>query len=116
MPRFPKSFKIFAYGSGRKKSAVIVSNIVAVPIKQVSDENDTLIEISCKSLNFKGTSLYRTFNLKVDRLLSREYFTPDAIYNGSAGMTYYMCKLARLAGEETTGLDHPYQSTVSAGF
>ena len=33
-------------------------------------------------------------NLKVDRQLSREYFTPDAIYNGSAGMTlyYYMCK------------------------
>ena len=34
------------------------------------------------------------FNLKVDRQLSREYFTSDAIYNGSAGMTlyYYMCR------------------------
>jgi hypothetical protein len=33
-------------------------------------------------------------NLKVDRQLSREYFTSDAIYNGSAGMTlyYYMCR------------------------
>jgi hypothetical protein len=33
------------------------------------------------------------FNLKVDRQLSREYFTSDAIYNGSADMTlyYYMC-------------------------
>ena len=30
---------------------------------------------------------YRMFNLKVDRKLSREYFTSDAIYNGSAGMT-----------------------------
>jgi len=34
------------------------------------------------------------FNLKVDRQLSREYFTSDAIYNGSPGMTlyYYMCR------------------------
>jgi hypothetical protein len=29
------------------------------------------------------------FNFKVDRQLSREYFTSDAIYNGSAGMTLY---------------------------
>jgi hypothetical protein len=38
--------------------------------------------------------LYRVFNLKVDRQLSREYFTSDAIYNGSASMTlyYYMCR------------------------
>jgi len=37
--------------------------------------------------------MYREFNLKVDRQLSREYFTSDAIYNGSAGMTlYYMCR------------------------
>ena len=38
--------------------------------------------------------IYRVFYLKVDRRLSREYFTSDAIYNGSAGMTlyYYMCR------------------------
>jgi hypothetical protein len=38
--------------------------------------------------------IYRVFNLKVDRQLSREYFTSDAIYNGSAGVTlyYYMCR------------------------
>jgi len=37
--------------------------------------------------------IYRMFNLKVDRQLSREYFTSDAFCNGSAGMTlyYYMC-------------------------
>jgi len=37
---------------------------------------------------------YRVFNLKVDRQLSRELFTSDTIYNGSAGMTlyYYMCR------------------------
>jgi hypothetical protein len=36
----------------------------------------------------------RVFNLKVYRQLSREYFTSDAIYNGSVGMTlyYYMCR------------------------
>jgi len=34
------------------------------------------------------------FNLKVNRQLSRECFTSDAIYNGSAGITlyYYMCR------------------------
>jgi hypothetical protein len=34
------------------------------------------------------------FNLKVERQLRREYFTSDAIYNGSAGMTLYcyMCR------------------------
>jgi len=39
-------------------------------------------------------TVYRVFNLKVGRQLSREYFTSDAIYNGSAGMTlyYYMCR------------------------
>jgi hypothetical protein len=38
--------------------------------------------------------IYRAFNLKVDRQLSREYFTSDAICNGSAGMIlyYYMCR------------------------
>ena len=38
--------------------------------------------------------IYRVSNLKVDRQLSREYFTSDAFYNGSAGMTlyYYMCR------------------------
>jgi hypothetical protein len=57
---FPKSFKIFAYGNGRKRSAVIVNNnnIDAVTIKQASDEDATLIEISYKSLNFYGASLY----------------------------------------------------------
>jgi hypothetical protein len=34
-------------------------------------------------------TIYRVFNLKVDHQLSHEYFTSDAIYNGSAGMTLY---------------------------
>ena len=65
----------------------------------------TIIHFIClMTLRFKACVLflllislshkYRMFNLKVDRQLSREYFTADAIYNGSAGMTfyYYMCR------------------------
>ena len=42
----------------------------------------------------KRDCLYRVLTFKVDRQLSRKYFTSDAIYNGSAGMTlyYYMCR------------------------
>jgi hypothetical protein len=42
----------------------------------------------------QGYIKYVVFNLKLDRQLSREYFTSDTIYNGSAGMTlyYYMCR------------------------
>jgi hypothetical protein len=45
-------------------------------------------------IKFRHQTLYRVFNLKVDPQLSCEYFTSDAIYNGSAGMTlyYYMCR------------------------
>jgi hypothetical protein len=41
------------------------------------------------------------FNLKVDRQLSREYFTSHAIYNGFAGMTIllHVQELARLLQE-----------------
>jgi hypothetical protein len=47
-----------------------------------------------KSVYFKYSFMYRVFNLKVDRQLSSEYFTSDAIYNGFARMTlyYYMCR------------------------
>ena len=39
------------------------------------------------------THTHRVLNLKVDHQLSPEYFMSDAIYNGSAGMTYiYMCR------------------------
>jgi hypothetical protein len=57
---FPKSFRIFAYGNGRKRAAVIVNNnhIDAVVVKQVSDEDATLIEFSCKGLTFYGASIY----------------------------------------------------------
>jgi hypothetical protein len=66
---FPKSFKIFAYGNGRKRSAVIVNNnnIDAVAIKQASDEDATLIEISYKGLNFYGASLYFANERDIER-------------------------------------------------
>jgi hypothetical protein len=37
----------------------------------------------------KQQSRYRVFKLKLDRQLSSEYFTSDATYNGSVGMTLY---------------------------
>ena len=41
---FPKSFRIFAHGGGRKRSAIIVNNnnIDAITIRQLSNENATL--------------------------------------------------------------------------
>ena len=59
------------------------------------------------------------FNLKVDRQLSRECFTSDAIYNGSA-VLHYTTTFAGVgktaAGEGRTGLGHQLnQSTVSVG-
>ena len=43
---------------------------------------------------FSLMTFIQDVQIKVDRQLSREYFTSDAIYNGSAGMTlyYYMCR------------------------
>jgi len=66
---FPKSFKIFAYGNGRKRSDVIVNNnnVDAVAIKQVSDEDATLIEIIYKGLNFYGASLYFAIDRDIER-------------------------------------------------
>jgi hypothetical protein len=61
----------------------------------------------CKEIQNTHSNFFRTraidetmwkniqvFNLKLDRQLSRKYFTSDAIYNGSTGMTlyYYICR------------------------
>jgi len=66
---FPKSFKIFAHGNGRKRSAVIVNNnsVDAVAIQQVSDEDTTLIEIRYKGLNFYGASIYFAIDRDTER-------------------------------------------------
>jgi sugar/nucleoside kinase (ribokinase family) len=55
---FPKSFRIFPHGNGRKRSAIIVNKIDAIAIRQVSDQDATLIELSYSGLNFYGASLY----------------------------------------------------------
>ena len=69
MVGFPKSFKIFAYGNARKRSAVIVNNnnVDAVAIKQVLDEDATLTEIRYKVLNFYGDSLYFAIDRNTER-------------------------------------------------
>ena len=70
MAGFPKSFRKFAYGNGRKRAVVIVNNnkIDAVAVKQVSDEDASLIEFSCKGLKFYGASLY----FAIDRDMGRD--------------------------------------------
>jgi len=66
---FPKSFKIFAHGNGKKRSAVIVNSnsVDAVAIQQVSDEETTLIEIRYKGLTFSGASLYFAIDRDIER-------------------------------------------------
>ena len=58
-------------------------------ILQLCGQHDLMTQVLKSSI-----PLYRTLNLKLDRQLSREYFTSDAIYNGPAGMIlyYYMCR------------------------
>jgi len=70
------------------------------PDKSTSHTNKLTISTYSHTLYKQSTNtnqrnpIYRVFNLKVDRKLSREFFTSDAIYNGSAGMIlyYYMCR------------------------
>jgi len=64
---FPKPFKIFAHGNGRKRSAIIVSNNI--------DEDAILIEISYEGLTFYGASLY----FPIDRDIERDLETAEKI-------------------------------------
>jgi hypothetical protein len=70
---FPKSFRIYAYCNGRKIAAVVVNNnkIDAVAIKQVSDEDASLIEFSCKDLKFYGASLYFATDRDMGRYIDK---------------------------------------------
>jgi hypothetical protein len=64
---FPKNFKIFANGEGRKRAAIIIiNNIDAVAIQQASDEDATLIELAYKGLKFFGASLYFAIDRDID--------------------------------------------------
>jgi hypothetical protein len=57
---FPKSFRIFAHGGNRKRSAIIVNNneVDVITITQVSNEDVILTEIRYEGLTFYGASLY----------------------------------------------------------
>ena len=74
---FPKTFKIFAHGNGRKRSAIIVNNnnIDAITIKQVSHRDAILIEISYEGLTFYTASLY----FPSDRDIQRDLETAEKI-------------------------------------
>jgi hypothetical protein len=65
---FPKSFRIFAHGGGRKRSAVIINNnIDAIVIRQLSDEDASLLEFRHGGLNFYGASLYFPIDREIER-------------------------------------------------
>jgi len=65
----PKSFRIFAHGGGRKRTAIMInnSNIDAIAIKQLSYEDATLLELRHGDLNFYGASLYFPIDRDIER-------------------------------------------------
>ena len=67
--RIPKILQNICPCKGRKRSAIVVNNIRidAVAVKQISDEDATLIEFSYKGLNFYGASLYFAIDRDVGR-------------------------------------------------
>jgi hypothetical protein len=65
---FPKSFRIFAHGGGRKRSAIIINNNVdMITIRQLSYEEATLLELRHEDLNFYGASLYFLIDRNIER-------------------------------------------------
>jgi hypothetical protein len=66
---FPKGFRIFVHGSGRKRSAIIVNNnnVDIIAITQVSHEDAILIEIRYEGLTFYGASLYLPIDCDIER-------------------------------------------------
>jgi hypothetical protein len=65
---FPKSFRIFAHGGGRKRSAIIINNNTdAIAIMQLSYEDATLLELRLGDLNFYGASLYFPIDRDIER-------------------------------------------------
>ena len=71
---FPKSYKIFSSGNGRKRSAIILTNdsIDGIAINQISDEDAIVLEFSYKKLKFYGTSMYfdieRDIKMDIERV------------------------------------------------
>ena len=80
---FPKSFRIFAHGNGRKILAIIVNNnfIDAIAVKQISHEDAILIDISYEDFTFYGASLY----FPIDRDIARDFETVEKIIQLAKG-------------------------------
>ena len=80
---FPKGFKIFTSGNGRKRSAIIVNNndIDVIAITQASHEDAILTEFRYQGLKFYGASLY----LPIDRDIERDLGTMEEIIRLTKG-------------------------------
>ena len=83
MAGFPKGFRIFAHGSGRKRSAMIVNNndVDVIAITQISHEGVILTEIRYEGLTFYVASLY----LPIDRDKERDFETIEDILQLTKG-------------------------------
>jgi hypothetical protein len=80
---FPKSFRIFAHGSNRKRSPIIVNNnqVDVIAIAQVSHEDGILTEFRYGGLTFYGASLY----LPIDQDIERDLETIEDILQLTKG-------------------------------
>mgnify|MGYP003623217186 CR=1 FL=1 len=70
---FPKSFRIFSHGNGRKRSAIITANknIDSILISQLSDEDCVVVEFTHKNLNFLGASIYCDIDFDVENITKK---------------------------------------------
>jgi hypothetical protein len=66
---FPKGFKIFAHGRGRKRASIIINNkeVDIITIAQGSHKDAILTEIRYKGLGLYGASLYFPINIDIGR-------------------------------------------------
>jgi hypothetical protein len=80
---FPKGFRIFAQGGGRKRAAIVVNDddIDVTAITQVSNEDAVLTELRYKGAKVFGTSFY----LPMDRDIDRDLETIEDIIQLSRG-------------------------------
>ena len=83
MAGFPKGFKIYSHGGGRKRAAIIINNneVDAITITQGSHEDAILTEIRHKGLRLFGASLY----LPIDRDIERDIDTIENIHQFTKG-------------------------------
>jgi hypothetical protein len=85
--------KIIQFTNFEVRHPRCVSQITKVYSRRLKSKHNYIYIYICIYI-YIYINTYKAFNLKVNRQLSREYFTSDAIYNGSAGMTlyYYTCR------------------------